>query len=187
MKTMTAMGVAVVMAASSVQAQESKVQSLLLRSVTVTCKLEESIAFYRDVLGQEVIEDVKQGADGANRYLDVTKDAEIRFVVMKGSAVYPGGEIIGGRVAFMAINDPKGKACADVDKQKNRKGVHGSHIHPMRVANLDEIYKRAVAKKVEILFPPKASGSRLSRNMMMFDPNGRIVEVFEINTTKIPE
>jgi catechol 2,3-dioxygenase-like lactoylglutathione lyase family enzyme len=187
MKLLLGLSIVGVMFATAASAQENEVQSLLLRSVTVTCKLEESIAFYRDVLGQEVIEDVKQGADGANRYLDVTKDAEIRFVVMKGSAVYPGGEIIGGRVAFMAINDPKGKACADVDKQKNRKGAHGSHIHPMRVANLDEIYRRAVAKKVEILFPPKASGSRLSRNMMMFDPNGRIVEVFEINITKIPE
>jgi hypothetical protein len=187
MKTIVALGVAALVAASSVQAQESKVQSMLLRSVTVTCKLEESIAFYRDILDQEVFEDVKQGAEGANRYLDVSKDAEIRFVVMKGSGVYPGGEIIGGRVAFMGISDPKGKACAAVDKQKSTRGVHGSHIHPMRVANLDEIYKRAQAKKVEILFPPKASGSRLSRNMMMFDPNGRIVEVFEINITKIPE
>jgi hypothetical protein len=187
MKVLMALGVVGSMLVTTAQAQDASVQSMLLRSVTVTCKLEDSIAFYRDILDQEVFEDVKQGAEGANRYLDVSKDAEIRFVVMKGSGVYPGGEIIGGRVAFMGINDPKGKACADVNKQKNTRGVHGSHIHPMRVANLDEIYKRAQAKKVEILFPPKASGSRLSRNMMMFDPNGRIVEVFEINITKIPE
>jgi len=178
---------AVAAAVLPVQAQDAKVQSLLLRSVTVTCKLEDSIAFYRDILGQEVIEDATQGAEGAMRYLDVSKDAKVRFVVMKGSAVYPGGEIIGGRVAFMGIDDPKGKACRDADRQKNRKGIHGSHIHPMRVANLDEIYKRATARNVEILFPPKTSGSRLSRNMMMFDPNGRIVEVFEVNIAKLPD
>jgi len=173
--------------AASAQAQEKNVQSVLLRSVTVTCKLDESIAFYRDILGQEVIEDAKQSGEGAMRYLDVTKDAEVRFVVMKGSAAYPGGEIIGGRVAFMGINDPKGKACRDADKAKNRKGIHGGHIHPLRVSDIDEIAKRAKAKGVEILFGPKVSGTRLSRNMMMFDPNGRIVEVFEINLTKIPE
>ena len=48
---------AIVVISSGAQAQESKVQSMLLRSVTVTCKLEESIAFYRDILGQEVMED----------------------------------------------------------------------------------------------------------------------------------
>ncbi|MBL8645046.1 MAG: hypothetical protein JNK21_14015, partial [Rhodospirillaceae bacterium] len=128
-----------------------------------------------------------QDTAGAARYLNVSPDAKVRFVVMKGSGVYPGGEIIGGRVAFMGIDDPKGPACKDADKQKNQRGVHGSHIHPHRVANIDEIANRARAKGVEILFDPKLSGSRLSRNMMMFDPNGRIVEVFEINVAKIPE
>jgi catechol 2,3-dioxygenase-like lactoylglutathione lyase family enzyme len=174
----------VVMAA---RAEENPVQSLLLRSVTVTCKLEESIAFYRDILGQEVIEDVKQDAVRAASFLDVTPEAEIRFVVMKGSAVYPGGEIIGGRVAFMGINDPKGPACKDAAKPANRRGVHGSHIHPHRVANIDEIARRARDRGVEILFGPRPSGTRKSRNLMMFDPNGRIVEVFEINVGKIPD
>jgi predicted enzyme related to lactoylglutathione lyase len=169
------------------QAQENKVQSMLLRSVTVTCKLEESIAFYREILDQVVIEDAMQGGEGAMKYLDVTPEAKVRFVIMKGSGVYPGGEIIGGRVAFMGIDDPKGNACKDAEKVKNQRGVQGSHIHPMRVANIDEIARRAKANKVEILFGPKVSGSRLSRNMMMFDPNGRIVEVFEVNITKTPE
>lgn len=169
------------------RAEDDPVQSLLLRSVTVTCKLEESIAFYRDILGQEVIEDVKQDAVRAAEYLDVTPEAEIRFVVMKGSAVYPGGEIIGGRVAFMGIRDPKGNACKDADKVENHRGIHGSHIHPHRVANIDEIARRAKARGVEILFGPRPSGTRKSRNLMMFDPNGRIVEVFEINVAKIPD
>jgi catechol 2,3-dioxygenase-like lactoylglutathione lyase family enzyme len=169
------------------QAETGKVQSVLLRSVTVTCKLDESIAFYRDVLGQEVTEDVKQNGVGAAKYLDVSPEAEVRFVVMKGSGVYPGGEIIGGRVAFMGITDPAGNACKDAAATVNRKGVHGSHIHPHRVANIDEIARRARTKGVEILFGPSPSGSRLSRSMMMFDPNGRIVEVFEINIAPIPD
>lgn len=173
--------------AMTVHAEEPPVQSLLLRSVTVTCKLDQSIAFYRDILGQEVIEDVKQDATRATSYLDVTPEAEIRFVVMKGSAVYPGGEIIGGRVAFMGIKDPNGPACKDAAKAENRRGVHGSHIHPHRVSNIDEIARRARAQGVQILFGPRPSGTRMSRNMMMFDPNGRIVEVFEINVAKIPD
>jgi len=172
---------------TSVQAQEAKVQSMLLRSVTVTCKLEESIAFYRDILGQEVMEDGIQSPDGAMKFLDTNPNSKVRFVIMRGSGVYPGGEIIGGRVAFMGIEDPKAPACKDVAKLKNQRGIQGSEIHPHRVSNIDEIAKRAKAKGVEILFGPKVSGSRLSRNMMMYDPNGRIVEVFELNLSKIPE
>jgi catechol 2,3-dioxygenase-like lactoylglutathione lyase family enzyme len=169
------------------QAQEAKVQSMLLRSVTVTCKLEESIAFYRDILGQEVMEDSVQSPDGAMKFLDTNPNSKVRFVIMRGSGVFPGGEIIGGRVAFMGIEDPAAPACRDADKVTNQRGVQGSEIHPHRVANLDEIARRAKAKGVEILFGPKVSGTRLSRNMMMFDPNGRIVEVFEVNITKTPE
>jgi catechol 2,3-dioxygenase-like lactoylglutathione lyase family enzyme len=165
-------------------AEEDKVQSILLRSVTITCRLEESIAFYRDVLGQEVIEDVTQNADRAQLYLDVKPTSKIRFVVMKGSAVYPGGEIIGGRVAFMGIEDPSAPACKDA-KTANRRGRQGDHIHPLRVENIDEIARRAKAKGVEILFGPARSGSGRSRNMMMFDPNGRIVEVFELTFAKV--
>ncbi|MDX2144939.1 MAG: VOC family protein [Rhodospirillaceae bacterium] len=167
-------------------AQEAKVQSILLRSVTVTCKLEESIAFYRDILGQEVMEDSIQSPEGAVKYLDINPDSKVRFVIMRGSGVYPGGEIIGGRVAFMGIEDPKAPACKDAAKVKNQRGIQGSEIHPHRVANIDEIAKRARAKGVEILFDVKTSGSKLSRNMMMFDPNGRIVEVFEVNIAKLP-
>jgi catechol 2,3-dioxygenase-like lactoylglutathione lyase family enzyme len=178
---------AAVLIAASAHAQDVKVQSMLLRSVTVTCKLEESIAFYRDILGQEVMEDSVQSPEGAAKFLDTKLNSKVRFVIMKGSGVYPGGEIIGGRVAFMGIEDPKAPACKDAAKVKNQRGVQGSEIHPHRVSNIDEIAKRAKAKGVEILFGPKVSGTRLSRNMMMFDPNGRIVEVFEVNLTKIPE
>ena len=168
-------------------AHAQDVQSILLRSVTITCKLDESIAFYRDILNQQVIEDQPQSAVSAARYLQTTPDAKVRFVVMKGSAVYPGGEIIGGRVAFMGIDDPKSEACKNTDAPNPLKGVHGSHIHPHRVANIDEIGRRAKAKNVPILFGPQPSGSRLSRSMMMLDPNGRIVEVFEVNIAKLAE
>ena len=164
-----------------IQAAEegAKVQSLLLRAVTITCKLDESIAFYRDILDQEVIEDASQDAEKAATFLDVRPTSKVRFVIMKGSAVYPGGEIIGGRIAFMGIDDADAPACKNA-KVLNRKGRQGDGIYPHRVANIDEIARRARAKGVEILFGPRRSGSGLSRNMMMFDPNGRIVEVFEL-------
>ena len=86
----------------------------------------------------------------------------------------------------MGIEDPKAPACKDT-KVVNRRARQGDSIHPHRVANIDEIARRARAKGVEILFGPRRSGSGLSRNMMMFDPNGRIVEVFELTFATPPD
>lgn len=158
-------------------------QSLLLRGVTVTCKIEESIAFYRDVMGQKIIEDVTFSGPGVQKYIDVQDGGDVRFVIMGGSGVYPGGQVVGGNIAFMAILDESDPSC-DVPVV-NKRGQQGSIIYPHRVSNIDEIAKRAKAAGHEVLFDVKASGTGLSRNMMLFDPNGNIVEVFQINIVAI--
>lgn len=158
-------------------------QSLLLRGVTVTCKIEESITFYRDVMGQKIIEDVTFSGSGIQKYIDVQDGGDVRFVIMGGSGVYPGGQVVGGNIAFMAIVDDSDPSCeAPI---VNKRGQQGSIIFPHRVSNIDEIAKRAKAAGHEILFDVKASGTGLSRNMMLFDPNGNIVEVFQINVVAI--
>ena len=167
----------------SAQADDSNHQSLLLRAVTVTCKIEESIAFYRDVMGQSIIEDVTFSGPGVQKYIDVRDGGDVRFVIMGGTGVYPGGMVVGGNVAFMAIVDDADPACDE--PIENHRGRQGSIILPHRVSNIDEIAKRAKAAGHEILFDVKASGTGLSRNMMLFDPNGNIVEVFEINVVAI--
>ncbi len=164
-------------------AQEINHQSLILRSVAVTCKIEESITFYRDIMGQEVIEDQTFTGSGIQKYIDVKDGGAVRFVIMGGSGKYPGGQVVGGNIAFMGIVDTDDPACSgEVEK---RRGRQGSTILPHRVSNIDEIAKRAKAAGHEILFDVKASGTGLSRNMMLFDPNGNIVEVFQINVTRI--
>lgn len=158
-------------------------QSLLLRAVTVTCKIEESIAFYRDVMGQEIIEDATFSGPGVQKYIDVQDGGDVRFVIMGGSGVYPGGQVVGGNIAFMAMVDDTDPSCDQLIV--NKRGQQGSMILPHRVSNIEEIAKRAKAAGHEILFDVKASGTGLSRNMMLFDPNGNIVEVFEINIVAI--
>lgn len=158
-------------------------QSLLLRGVTVTCKVEESIEFYRHVMGQSIIEDVTFEGSGIQKYIDVQDGGKVRFVIMGGSGVYPGGQVVGGNIAFMGILDKSDPSCAG--GVENKRGRQGSIIYPHRVSNIDEIAKRAKAAGHEILFDVKASGTGLSRNMMLFDPNGNIVEVFQINTAVI--
>lgn len=169
--------------ATAASAEDINHQSLLLRSVAVTCKIEESIEFYRDVMGQSVIEDQTFSGSGIQKYIDVKDGGDVRFVIMRGTGTYPGGQVVGGNIAFMGIVDTDDPACSgDVD---NHRGRQGSTILPHRVSNIDEIAKRAKAAGHEILFDVKASGTGLSRNMMLFDPNGNIVEVFQINTARI--
>jgi hypothetical protein len=48
------------------------------------------------------------------------------------------------------------------------------------VKGLDQIYAKLQAAGFEVLFAPRTSGTGLSRNMMAFDPNGNIVELFEM-------
>ncbi len=168
---------------ATAQSEEINHQSLLLRSVAVTCKVDESIAFYRDVMGQEIIKDETFTGSGIQKYIDVKEGGAVRFVIMGGSGVYPGGQVVGGNIAFMGIVDSDDPACSgDVE---NHRGRQGSTILPHRVSNIEEIAKRAKAAGHEILFDVKASGTGLSRNMMLFDPNGNIVEVFQINTARI--
>lgn len=173
----------------SAQAQsEAPVQSLLLRAVITTCKLEESIAFYRDILGQKVIQERDFTADVIDRYVDVSDKGTVRLVVMEGRGEYPGGPIAGGRIAFMGIMaDPDGPACKDMDKKKTRPGHHGDPILPFRVANIDEIHRRLIDGGYEVTFPPTRSPVGLSRNMIAFDPNGALLELFELNIAPLAE
>lgn len=157
---------------------EKPTQSILLRAVSVTYDLERSLLFYRDILGQEIVEDSPLDAERSATWLNVSPQAKIRFVVLRGKGEYPGGPITGGRIAFIAIDDPvhSGRSI----KEANRRGVHGDMILPHRVANLDGIVARLKAAKFEFLFEPRVSATGLSRNCMVFDPNGHIVELFEL-------
>ena len=169
------------LAIESPRAEESRpVQSLLLRAVITTCKLDESVAFYQDILGQRVIQERDFTAEVAAPYVAVSDTGTVRLVVMEGRGEYPGGPILGGRIAFMGVlDDPDSPACRDLEKKVNRSGHHGDPILPFRVANIDEIMRRAKAAGYEIGFEPRRSPVGLSRNMVMYDPNGTLLELFD--------
>lgn len=153
------------------------VQSILLRAVTVTYDLDRSLLFYRDILGQEVVEDTLLSTECSRAWLDVSAAAELRFVVLRGRAEYPGGPIAGGRIAFIGVREPDGRRPPS---RANRRAIQGDVILPHRVRGIDAIHERLRREGFEILFAPRVSSTGLSRNMMVFDPNGHIVELFEL-------
>jgi catechol 2,3-dioxygenase-like lactoylglutathione lyase family enzyme len=164
--------------ASPAPAPEKPTQSILLRAVSITYDIDRSLLFYRDILGQDLVEDVPLNPERSATWLDVSPQAKVRFVVLRGKAEYPGGPITGGRIAFIAIDDPQ-HPLSGVKLQKHR-GVHGDMILPHRVANLDGIVRRLKEAGFEFLFEPRVTPSGLSRNCMVYDPNGHIVELFEL-------
>jgi catechol 2,3-dioxygenase-like lactoylglutathione lyase family enzyme len=163
---------------ASVATPAPAVQSLLLRAVTVTYDLERSLLFYRDILGQEVVEDVPLETERARTWLDCSPKAQVRHLILRGTGEYPGGSIAGGRISFISIQEPDGRKPAPA--HPNRRGSQGDTILPHRVKGLDPIYAKLQAAGFEVLFAPRTSGTGLSRNMMVFDPNGNIVELFEM-------
>ena len=163
----------------SVASQAPGVQSLLLRSVTVTYDIDRSLLFYRDILGQEVVEDVPLSTERARTWLDCSPQAQVRHLTLRGEAEYPGGPIAGGRISFISVREPDGRRPAPA--HPNRKGSQGDTILPHRVKGLDQIHARLKTANFEFLFTPRVSSTGLSRNMMVFDPNGNIVELFELN------
>lgn len=163
---------------TALRTESPTVQSLLLRAVTVTYDVERSLLFYRDILGQEVVEDVPLSAERSRAWLDISPRAEVRHLILRGQGEYPGGPIAGGRISFISIKEPDGRKPAPA--HPNRRGSQGDTILPHRVKGLDQIYARLQAEGFEVLFAPRTSGTGLSRNMMVFDPNGNIVELFEM-------
>ena len=157
-------------------ANEDGVKSVLLRAVTVTYELEESLAFWRDIMGQEVVEWEKLDAKRAQTWLNVSDEAEIDFVVLKGNGDHPATYIQGSRITFIGITDPKRPPHETV----KRRGEHGDMILVHRVGNLDEIHRRLKDAGHEFLYEPRDSGTGRARTSMVIDPNGHIVELIEM-------
>lgn len=171
---------------TSVHAQEGgPVQAQHVRTMIVTCKIDETVKFYRDVLGMDVIRD-----DGgspiqvAAKIIDMPEDSQLRMAIFTGKGEYPAGPIIGSRIGFLGLMDTNDPACANMD-QPNRRTMHGGVIMPVRVSNTAEILKRAKAMGIEVI-KEGPSPSRLTTQTLLYDPNGIVLELFELNYTPLP-
>jgi catechol 2,3-dioxygenase-like lactoylglutathione lyase family enzyme len=159
-----------------------QVQAALSRPVVITCKLDESIAFYRDVLNQSVLDDSVRDGARVSQYVDMPKTAKARLVIMGPLGVVPSNEG-NGHFGFIGVEDPNADACKTPTATEGTKPARawaGDVLFSVRVVNLDEIAARAKKRGTPILIAPGTSGSGKARNMMMQDPNGRIVEAFEV-------
>jgi catechol 2,3-dioxygenase-like lactoylglutathione lyase family enzyme len=161
------------------------VQAQHVRTMIVSCKIDETIKFYRDVLGMDVIrDDGGRPIQVAAQIIDMPEDSQLRMAIFVGKGEYPAGPIIGSRIGFLGLMDTNDPACADMDKPNSRTR-HGGVIMPVRVSNTAEILKRAKAMGIEVI-KEGPSPSRLTTQTLLYDPNGIVLELFELNYTPLP-
>ncbi len=166
-------------------AAQKKLQTVMTRAMILTDRMADSIAFYRDVLGQDVIEDRVMETDIGLEFIDGTAAARYRLVVFRGDMELPGSTIAGGRVGVIGIDDP-GAPKGPSDRLDNRRGRAGDTILVFQVKKIDESAARARAAGVRILFGPQVSPHRLAHHMLMVDPNGKLCELIELYQARIP-
>lgn len=166
--------------------EDSPIQAQMVRTMIITCKIDETVRFYRDVLGMRVMRD-----DGgapvqvAPLIMAIPQDAIMRMAIFDGKGEYPAGRIMGSRIGMLGVTNPDDPACATAD-ESNRRGLHGDIVIPIRVSNTGAILERAKAMGIEIL-KSGPSPSRRTIQTLLFDPNGIVLELFELNVTPIPE
>ena len=130
---------------------------------------DEVIDFYVNVLGMELRADRVWTTSGA---LGAPKGTQYRFALIyaKGSTH--------GHLLFVDYKNAESIDPGIPPKIPNR----GLGMWTFPVRDLDEVYRRAVAKKIRILHKPKVYESPLlgrKRVMTMLAPNGYLVELFE--------
>ena len=163
--------------------EEQPIKSMTIRTMIVTCKTDETIKFYEYVLGQKVAWDGFAPPSLVPVIWGGDPNLKIRFIQMEGNGEYPAGNILGTPVGFLGIDDPESPACKPVEGGKIE---HGTVILPTRVQNIFEIEKRAKELGAEILYGPHPSPSRITYHMLLYDPNGIMLEVFDQPITLVP-
>lgn len=166
---------------------EAPVQAQHVRTMIVSCKPEETIKFYRDVLGMDVLsDDGGRPSTSAQFIIDMPETGgKTRMVVFGGKGEYPAGPIIGSRIGMLGIADQSYAACKNANAG-NHRSLHGAVIMPIRVANMPEILKRAKAAGIEVI-KSGPSPSKLTYQTLLYDPNGIVLELFELNVTAIEQ
>ncbi len=159
-------------------AHADDVQSMMTKGVTITCKLDETLAFYQGILNQRIIDDSVRDGARVSQYVDIPATTNIRLITMTGADTFPDSNATGGKFGFIGIDNKDAAACKT--GASSNKAKAGDVLFSVRVANITEIEARAKAKNIPVIVPLGTSGSGKARNMMMLDPNGRIVEVFEV-------
>ncbi len=131
--------------------------------------IERSIAFYRDILGFEVVEDISSDEEGI-QYASTTPDSRLRIVMLQA-----GGAV----VELIQFLKQEGKSY---DNPPALNDVGSSHI-AFEPEDMDAAYEDLVAKGVRFATPPQVTWrgpGRYWRAAIFYDPDGFDLALFKM-------
>lgn len=130
--------------------------------------IERSLAFYRDILGFRVVEDISSGEDGIQR-ASTTPGSRLRIVMLDAG---------GSRVELIEFLEAEGKPY---DHPPALNDVGSSHI-AFEPEDMDAAYARLVARGVRFASPPQVTwrgAGRYWRAAIFYDPDGFDLALFK--------
>lgn len=142
-------------------------------------KMEESIAFYRQVLGMNPYYDQVYQGHELSALLSLPEDAVARLVFLQ----FPGSMV--GQVGLIDYMQPKLK----VRSFEKSEGEPYPLYFIFSAENVPEIEQRVKASGAKITKPLKISempGKGMARSMVCLDPNGVFIEFLELDVKDTP-
>ena len=133
--------------------------------------MDRSLAFYRDLLGMEVVLDTEMAGEMLDRETGLA-GATIRFVLLRGSGTMPFLELLQYR-APAGKQYPADASPADV----------GAHHIALVVNDIAAAHERLVAAGVRFNWPPQEVDSGTLRGhwtAYCFDPDGLVIELWQL-------
>ncbi len=142
-------------------------QSSAMRTFVQVSDLERSLAFYRDLLGFELLLTAEYDSDRMRKFLQVEKTVIPTVAVMSSD---------GKAITFSLVSAPE----TQVDASANRKNA------PILIVDRNDvpaIHTAAVAANFTVIFEPEESRNEentlIARELGLVDPDGNRVLVLE--------
>jgi catechol 2,3-dioxygenase-like lactoylglutathione lyase family enzyme len=157
------------LAAGPAAAADQAVSSTYLRTAIFTADRAATVKFYREVLGYEELATNELAPAEPGNALGVPAGAKRVLTGMKSKD--------GAGLSIMSVEHPDMKPLARPAAAAN---AWGDVMLVHQVTNIADIHRRAAAGGHEVLMAPRPSPSGRSQQMIMRDPNGVRLELFEM-------
>ena len=131
----------------------------------VVSNMENSLKFYRDLLGLQIIRDMDEHGDYIDNMLSLD-NVKVRTVKLSADI----GSTLIELLYFKSHTD---------DEVRNFYTIGASHV-ALTVDNLDDLYKHLSTNNVRFNAPPQKSPDGLVKVTFCNDPDGTPIELVEI-------
>lgn len=132
--------------------------------------MDRALAFYRDQLGFEVVDDAT--IDGMDEFLGLEADEEIRAVMLS----------LDGEPPFLELFQFLGDGSPRAEGRQGPRQIAATHPC-LRVADIHELHERLAAEGVEFTRPPLEIDAGPFEGQWIlygFDPDGGVIEFWSI-------